>query len=160
MVDKAVKPAPQVSQVESLVGAALGLDTTRGDAIVVDTIAFEKESTEAAAAAAKGAASGANPMMDYATTGVGILILGAVVFVLLRGMRKTKIELIDIPSPQLALAGANSGTSTLALTTQSGGNAALVPAAVASTQEQVLSLVDQQPDEVAVLLRSWLGDRS
>jgi hypothetical protein len=37
----------------------------------------------------------------------------------------------------------------------------LVPVgANASTQQQVLTLVDQQPDEVAVLLRSWLGDRA
>jgi flagellar M-ring protein FliF len=156
MIDKAVKPAPATAQVESLVGAALGLDPARGDQIVVDTLSFQKSASDPGAAAK--AAAGESPMLNYAQTGVGVLILGFVLFVLMRGMRKTKVELIDIPNPQFALA-ANSGTSPMALGaggTQNGN--ALVPA-TGSTQDQVLTLVDQQPDEVAVLLRSWLGDR-
>ena len=158
MIDKSVKPAPSTSQIEDLVGAALGIDKTRGDQIVVDTVSFDKNAMAANTPAKAAAASGANPMMDYARTGVGILILGAVLFVLLRGMRKTKVELIDIPSPQFALAGANGGTAAMALGAGNANGTALVPAGH-STSDQVLSLVDQQPDEVAVLLRSWLGDR-
>jgi flagellar M-ring protein FliF len=157
MIDKAVKPAPSTTQIEDLVGAALGIDKTRGDQIVVDTLSFEKDAAAAASAAAKPAA-GASPMMDYAQTGVGVLILGFVAFFLLKGMRKTKIEVLDIPSPQFALA-ANSGTSPFALGSGSDGNGTALMPANGSTQEQVLTLVDQQPDEVAVLLRSWLGDR-
>lgn len=161
MLDKAVKPAPTAAQVEGLVAAALGLDKDRGDQIVVDSIAFEKT---AASKAATGPVT-ASPMMDYARTGVGVLILGAVMFVLLRGMKRTKVELIDLPTRPLALVGGD-GANAYALPAVDANGVQqpnLMPAALGaggSTQDQVLSLVDQQPDEVAVLLRSWLGDRS
>ena len=160
MLDKAAKPAPDADQVKSLVGAALGVDVARGDQIVVDTISFSKEAT-AASAKATGTAA-ASPMLDYARTGIGVVILGIVLFVLLRGMRKTKVEIVDLPAgarPMFAM-GAGGGHDAMALS--SGATDAQgreLVAVGASTQQQVLTLVDQQPDEVAVLLRSWLGDR-
>lgn len=160
MLDKNAKPAPDVDSVKGLVSAALGFDAERGDQIVVDTLEFEKAAATTDAAAGDAAAS---PMMDYARTGVGVLILAAVLVVFLRGMRRTKVELLDLPKGALALGAAG---ETIELPTHAGqmagGQYALASAGAAphgSTQQQVLSLVDQQPDEVAVLLRSWLGDR-
>lgn len=160
MLDSAAKPAPDAAKVEELVAAALGIDAARGDQIVVDTISFSKEATEgAAAAAADGAA--ASPMLDYARTGIGVVILGIVLFVLLRGMRKTKVEIVDVPGggrPMLSASPGSYDPMALGAGATDAHGRELV-AVGASTQQQVLSLVDQQPDEVAVLLRSWLGDR-
>lgn len=158
MLDKNAKPAPDEASVKGLVSAALGFDTERGDQIVVDSLEFEKAASTKAAAAGGGAA--ASPITDYARTGVGVLILGAVLFVLLRGMRRTKVELIDLPHSPLAL-GSAGNHETIEMPTHALAMAGAPHAlgAANSTSEQVLSLVDQQPDEVAVLLRSWLGDR-
>lgn len=158
MLDSAAKPAPDADQVRELVGAALGVDVARGDQIVVDTISFSKDAaTAGASAAAEGAA--ASPMLDYARTGIGIVILGIVLFVLLRGMRKTKVEIVDLGGGvRPMLSGTGQPMALGAPATDIHGRE-LVAVGAGSTQQQMLSLVDQQPDEVAVLLRSWLGDR-
>lgn len=167
MLDKAAKPAPDAQQVKDLVGAALGIDAARGDQIVVDTMSFSKDAAAASSSSAAGGAA-ASPMLDYARTGIGVLILGIVLFVLLRGMRKTKVEIVDLPNgmrPMLAagMGGAGGGGSYDPMALGAGAHdmegRELVAVGANSTQQQVLTLVDQQPDEVAVLLRSWLGDR-
>jgi flagellar M-ring protein FliF len=176
VLDGSVKPVPDPGQVEGLIGAAIGLDAERGDSIVVDTVAFDA-SLAAAADDAQAAASGAKSrqnMMDLAQTAVGVLVLLLVAFFLWRAMRSTStaVELpVDGPgSLAAALAAAQGSAGALA----SAGTAyarrtddmapaegrALVPALVgASEASDVLSLIDQQPDEVATLLRSWLADR-
>ncbi len=159
MLDSAATPKPDPDQVKDLVGAALGVDVARGDQIVVDSLTFGKD---AAASGEKVAAAGAaaSPMLDYARTGIGIVILGIVLFVLLRGMRKTKVEIVDLQGGvRPMLASGQGGFDPMALGAGSHDVHGRELVAVGATQQQVLTLVDQQPDEVAVLLRTWLGDR-
>jgi len=180
VLDGSAKPVPDREKVEGLVAAAIGLDPERGDTIVVDTVAFDASLTEAAdeaAAAASGESSRRN-MMNLVQTGVGVLVLLLVAFMLWRAMRSTS-QPIDLPqdgpgSLAAALAAAQGPAGALGPSTFDGYGrrqadapvrgaddpTAAVPALVGATPaNDVLSLIDQQPDEVATLLRSWLADR-
>lgn len=182
VLDGGAKPAPDADKVKQVVGAALGLDATRGDNIVVDTMRFDgakaaaSGGSKSSGAAAAGGAGGMGKMIDYARTGLGAVLVLAVLLVLLRRLRRTKVELIDLPalgtgSVATALARAG-GTGTavgaggapvgaISVPVGDGSHGGeLVPVGVgAAPSDDVLRMVDQQPDEVAVLLRSWLGDR-
>ena len=186
VLDGSVQPVPEAAKVEKLVGAALGLDPARGDSIVVDTIAFDN-SVATAAKAAKAKADGqasTTTIVGYVRTAVGAIALILVLLFLARGLRSKKSEPVAIPalgpgSVAAAIAAAQ-GTSAvgaagqvngLALpsapaTGHQSGLAADLPAGLTAQlapssagDDDLLRLIDQQPDEMAVLLRGWLADR-
>jgi len=174
LLDGSAKPVPDREQVEQLVAAAVGLDPERGDSIVVDTMAFDATLAESAEKARSSAASAESKdqLMSYVQTGVGVLLLLLVAFFLRKGLKGTKVEPIELPetgpgSLAAALAaaqpaGAAGLPAPMPLGTPAGDSpvpAALVPALVGGGHDDMLQLIDQQPEEVAVLLRSWLADR-
>jgi flagellar M-ring protein FliF len=191
---------PEAAKVEKLVAAALGLDTARGDTIVVDTISFDQSVATAAKEAEAKAAGQASTttMMGYVRTGVGSLALLLVLFFLARGLKQKKTEPVALPeigpgSVAAAIAAAQTVTaqtaagSTLGHAELPAGIPALVgagaagaglpqglPAGLSSSpagpghapqslaahgEDDLLRLIDQQPEEMAVLLRGWLADR-
>lgn len=177
VLDATADPVPDPTKVESLVAAALGIDAERGDSIVVDTIEFDTTLATAAeeAEAAVASKESQEQLMTFARTGVGALVLLLVVFFLIKGTRGQKIDELDVDDEALAHALAAAGGSAGALPAaararMAAGVGAGVPAGVGaggvpalpaagSYDDQVLSLIDQQPDEVASLLRGWLADR-
>jgi flagellar M-ring protein FliF len=198
VLDGSAQPVPPADKVEKLVGAALGIDATRGDTIVVDTIAFDNSKASAAKAArakADGQAS-TTRILDYVRTGIGAIALILVLLLLARGLRSKKTEPVALPalgpgSVAAAIAaaqakGAGAGPGVTALGTADDGGALALPsatsalsaaaagaalapslpgglsaevAASAAGDDDVLRLIDQQPEEMAVLLRGWLADR-
>jgi flagellar M-ring protein FliF len=171
------------------VAAAVGLDPQRGDTIVVDTMAFDESLAEAADEARSSAASSESTekMMGYVQTGVGVLMLLLVAFFLRKGLKGPKVQPVELPpdgpgSLAAALAAAQpagglmpgpisldgSGEHLPVATpvpamagvgaTSAAGAAANLPA-LAGSHDDMLQLIDQQPEEVAVLLRNWLADR-
>jgi len=151
---------PEVTEVERLVTAALGLDTTRGDAVAVTGVAFpapdvlEIEEPEAVAEEAA-----ADPMMtmlpQIAGGAVLVLVALALLWMTRRGRRRSEPLHVAEAAPN-ALPPGGGGAM------ESAGTTALAQAQQRPSPAQsadVVGLIEKQPEEIAVLLRSWLADR-
>lgn len=169
VLDGSAQPVPPADKVEKLVGAALGIDPARGDTIVVDTISFDQSLATAAKEAEAKAAGQASTgtIMGYVRTGVGSIALLLVLLFLAKGMKQKKTEAVTLPelgpgSVAGAIAAAQANAAPVvpaALPTAQPHAAAPLPAAPSHGEDDLLHLIDQQPEEMAVLLRSWLADR-
>jgi flagellar M-ring protein FliF len=143
--------APNVPQLTQLVTAALGLDPARGDTISISAV----PSPAAEGAAAK---SGLMSMVTQAA-GAAVLVIVAVFLLLMaKGRRRSRGEPMEIMATMrraLEPAGASGSPDRRgALGSTSGGLPVL-----ASPRQDVMDLVVRQPEEIAILLRSWLADR-
>ncbi|MDJ0496692.1 MAG: flagellar basal-body MS-ring/collar protein FliF [Acidimicrobiia bacterium] len=136
---------PSSAEVESLVAAAVGLDTTRGDSISVSAIAYPVPEVVAEEPAAEAAAMDPMAMIPQAVGGLALLIVVVSLLLMARGgSKKSKAAALEVVQPALA-----------------GGAKAAVGEGedAASIHPEVMNLVQRQPEEIAVLLRSWLADR-
>jgi flagellar M-ring protein FliF len=143
-------PVPPVSEIEALITAAVGLDVARGDSISVSAVAFPP-----AAEVADGEAAAAASPLDVMSLipqligGLVLLIVAVALMLMSRGGKKPKkSEDGEVPSPAALPAG---GSRELAAVGAAATNTGLHP--------EVMTLVQKQPEEIAVLLRSWLADR-
>jgi flagellar M-ring protein FliF len=136
---------PAATEIESLVAAAVGLDTNRGDTISVSAIAYPVPEVVEEEPAAEAASMDMMAMIPQVIGGLVLLIVVASFLMMARGSsKKTKAAALEVVQP--ALAGGNAG----AVGETSEG---------ASIHPEVMNLVQRQPEEIAVLLRSWLADR-
>lgn len=188
LVDESVEPAPDPVQLLSLVAAAVGIDETRGDSIVVESLVFDEvivQELEGAGAAAAG--GGLEPMIGYAKTGVAIIGMLLALLFLRKGLKTlTPVSKpVDIDPAQLAAltAGDSEGRAGDEAATSKektkkskkdakaieAGAAAAISAAAASldvdlaatdtnTTVDMFDLIDSQSDEVAYLLRDLMAD--
>jgi flagellar M-ring protein FliF len=169
----AIKGANE-AQLQQLVSAALGLDPQRGDTIAVSAMQFDKS---AAATAAKelgdaAKADATTALMQQIKTGAaigGVLLL--LLFAWVSNRRRNKrlqkalaAEIARFEAEQAALVG--SGAQALGAAGGAAGALEAGPAgpsdeerARAERQRDITSMVEQQPEEVAALLRGWLADR-
>lgn len=153
VIDESLDPVPDPEQVNQLVAAAAGIDVARGDQVVVDLMAFEPAGEGVAAedeTTDDVAASPVDMVGDYAPTAIGTLVLLLVAFMVWRGMRALKPTIVEIDAGELRASDEGGETNELAPPED---RLTLDPA------REVLDLIDRQPDEVAVLLRSWVADR-
>jgi flagellar M-ring protein FliF len=143
----AVVPTPQ--EVEALVAAALGMDPERGDSVVVSSVAFPAPVEVVADPETPTAtAAGGNDMIPQITGGLALLVVAVALLMLTRGKKASDSPSMDptaLPSPGRV----------------GGSGAYVAPASLGPSraQEDVVGLIERQPQEVAVLLRSWLADR-
>lgn len=174
LLDEASISPDQLAEVETLVATAAGIDTARGDTLAVSSLEFDttiEEALEANVEALEtGAeASAAGGMIRTIVLGVlGFLIVIIAGIQLWRGRRRSEeVEELDLttltnsltagsarpamPAPVAAAAAAAAKSAPRSGDDHSG------PAV--SPEDELRALVDQQPDEVARLLRTWLADR-
>jgi flagellar M-ring protein FliF len=141
-------PVPAVGEIESLITAAVGLDTARGDTISVSTVPFSVpevvEEPEAAAAAPMDVMS----MIPQFIGGLVLFIVTIALLLMARGGKKGKSETIDLAQPAALTSGESGAAGALAGRAEG-----------AEIHPEVMNLVQRQPEEIAVLLRSWLADR-
>ncbi len=152
-------PAPQVAEVEQLVTAALGLDAARGDAVAVSAIAFPAAEPEVVEEPEAPSLEDRLPVI----AGAAVLLLVAVALFLMSRRRKGAKQV-----PGVALERA---ATVVVDVTRDEPQEQLAPATVRlepvpavvepspALQDEVTALVARQPEEIAVLLRSWLADR-
>ena len=152
-------------QIQQLIANSVGLDTTRGDSVQVDTLPFD---TTAAAAASKELANAAKSAKtaQYLEIGkkAGIALLILIILFLASRKRKPDETTIDatasdLPSGMMlgnnqpaGAIGAGPGGSQLAI----GGESEL---SRDQMRNDVAALVDNQPDDVAQMLQGWLAER-
>jgi flagellar M-ring protein FliF len=161
--------------VEDLVVAAAGIDANRGDTVEVNAMRFDDSAAQAAEEALKEEAAAAKQgqLMDMVRTLGSVLIVALVLFFAWRSARRAtpKREPIELP-PLAAIDLQAPGEIIDAVEVDGEGNAIEPPAPleldpVAAFMPQVkdpipaglVDMIDNQPDDVAQMLRTWLTDR-
>jgi flagellar M-ring protein FliF len=164
VLDKAVAGSLDKAELTSLVTSAAGLDTKRGDVVTISTMAFD---TKAAALAKKEldtatAATKQADLINMGKTGGLILLIAMALFVAVKKGRKVERTPVDIG--ELAVYRAQAALTASGLEPATALPLPIAPA-IAQVESQAVAraeigqLIDQQPDEVARLLRGWLADR-
>lgn len=180
IVDEAAVGEDQVAQVQELVSAAAGVQVDRGDTVVVNRMPFDttlqKQMQKQLEARAKEVGGSSSDLMLYAAAGLlALLVIGATFTVLRR--RKKDLRRLEELAAQLSNRAAEPDADLTAVNpiVLNGTDGASVDGRFGTTapplvgvnhdggreeRQQVLTeLIDNQPDEVAQLLRGWLGDR-
>lgn len=164
------------AQVQALVASAAGITSARGDTIQVSRMPFDQSAEKDAQtqlAEAKKAEQTASRMSLIKTGGLVGLVVLVVLYALLAGRKRRKApaltdeERLQIEALQRSLELANSQPAGELTGTGNVAIAALEPAPApdpaaqlaALARDEIGQLVQQQPEEVAQLLRGWLADR-
>lgn len=146
-------PVPAMSEIEALVGAAVGIDPARGDSVSVSTVALPAADTVALTAEAEPASEPLD-IMSLLPQAIGalVLLLTAAGMVLMGRSGKNKPVAVVAENPgSFALpAGEEERRELLAVGAGAAGE---------GVQSDVMSMVQRQPEDVAALLRGWLADK-
>lgn len=153
----------QVANLTTALSAAAGITPARGDTINVSRIDFDQSMAKEAKAAASKAESAASmgTYLGYLRVVGALLLIGAVLFLVRRSMKKAAANrpAIKVPVDVRALDGASGASRSAAVGT--GAGPGLLPAGDprqnASLEAEISDLIDRQPDEVAATIRSWLA---
>ncbi|HET6873196.1 MAG TPA: flagellar basal-body MS-ring/collar protein FliF [Acidimicrobiales bacterium] len=156
---KAIPLGTNVAALQAGVAAAAGITPARGDQLAFSTMPFDQAGAQQAAAAAKAAAAAnkSKAMGSLVRTGVVLFAILLVLFLLWRSSRKarnapTVLSPADIEALRAtrALGPSNQTAVMPAMNFPEVG-----PPAEAMT---IHHFIDNQPDEVASMLRAWLQD--
>jgi len=164
---------PSADTISNLISNAVGIDPARGDSIVVASVPFPAIDAEPIAVpTGAAAASEASSPLDLIPQVVGALVLILVLTVVLLMLRSSgkgggEVSPVELPAsaagaalpqaaPVPAAAGVPVGAGVGAGGPESpgGGETLMHP----DPRSEVRRLVEQQPEEIAGLLRSWLSD--
>lgn len=153
-VDRGAKNAPPAADISSMVASAVGLNPARGDTLSVTTPAF-LVSTAKATTAATTKAGPLDQVKQYGPRALGGLLLLFVGFGFLRTLKRGTST--DLPADEVR-AAVQAGTKGAV-----GGRSATAALPVGSVPAprnsgDLLSALDESPDEVAGLLRGWMAN--
>lgn len=170
VVDTAAAAAAGIPQITQMATTAAGIDPARGDVITVTQAAFDTTAADAAAAdlaaaAAADAAASQQQLIVYGAIAALVLLLLVVALVLWRrAAKRRRREVVDIGELERLYAAPAEVVlpdgEVLALTESERAKmlTPVGPSPAALRREEVGELVDQQPSEVADLLRGWLNE--
>ncbi|MEZ5380028.1 MAG: flagellar basal-body MS-ring/collar protein FliF [Acidimicrobiales bacterium] len=156
LAEAGLDDAASLTNFENLVGAAVGVQAARGDVVAVQALPFDTAAAEAEALALEEAASaqGTESLIGLIRTGATALIaLVIVVFSILmlrKGKKDNVIESIDLNGVDLAA---------LPTAEETQAEIEAAKAEIAEREADIFELIENQPDEVADLLRLWLSER-
>ncbi len=178
LLDSATARKVDMAEVRQLASSAVGLDTTRGDTIAVSAMEFDQTAAQQAKEdlAAAQQADQQQQLFSLIKTGAGALggVLALVVLLLVlrrRGKRRKaakeeELRKLDAIKAQLERTDVNAlaAADTLELTgPATRGELTGALGGPADPREHKLkeieALVDDQPDEVARLIRGWLATK-
>jgi flagellar M-ring protein FliF len=178
IVDEKAVSQGELPTVQELVSAAAGYQADRGDTVVVnrmpfDTTVADRMKKDLAARAEANSGSSALPL--FGAAGAVALLVVVATFLVMRRRKKDLRQLEELaaqlsnrtPAIDLDATGvhpvATPGNDGASMDGRFGSSAPPPLIGVEGRREerqQVLTeLIDNQPDEVAQLLRGWLGDR-
>jgi flagellar M-ring protein FliF len=150
LLDESALDATRLAEVEQLVAAAAGIDADRGDTLAVSLLPINetvRATIEAANTPAEVEGAGMDLIGLARTVGTVVVALVVILFGLksLKGGGRRRV-LDSIPLSELEGQMAALGTGT-------GGTGAVVP-----PETRLQTLIANQPDDVAGVLRSWLTE--
>ena len=163
----------------TVVSRAAGLQEDRGDSVVVTRMPFDESLADQMKGAldARKAPEPSSPVPLFAGIGAVVLAIAAATFVVLRRRKRQLIDLEELATRAEELTWEDvTGMPTQATPIVATATAAGDPLAEAATpvgegepghhadrledrRDALNELIDNQPDEVAELLRGWLADR-
>jgi flagellar M-ring protein FliF len=166
------------TDVQGLISSAVGLDVKRGDTIQVTRAPFDDSAAQADAASlaqAKADAARTSQLGLLETGGLVLLVLAVLLYAFLAGRRKRKKDAggslsaderatLERLQEQLELqmaeraAELESGTAAAAAI-EAGPTLDPHRERVTAARDDIAEMVQNQPEEVAQLLRAWLADR-
>lgn len=163
-VDATAAAKIDMAELTAMVSAAAGIDTERGDTVAVQRMAFDTSTAEAAQAALSAAdeqaakAATASLVRQLAIGGVVLMVVLALAIAAARRSRRNRRESLDIGElpllggETLELEGGGPDSDAMALVA-----APVVQDGSALRRAEISALADEQPAEVADLLRGWLS---
>ncbi len=176
LVDRGVNQASTLSMREAI-SAAAGLDTTRGDVISVQSVAFDTSQKKAAEKQAKSAAFWKN-ITGYAKTAGLVLLAGLALFLVWRKLRKARKGMSSLPTlgaPGLVTSAGElpgGGPEAIAAGASAGGDRArsqeellqkarplLEGVSKPAVLEAIEMLAKQKPEEVAQMLKVTMKEQ-
>jgi flagellar M-ring protein FliF len=149
-VNSKLKGGYSLAKIKAMVAAAAGIVPKRGDTLNVVALPFVAQT-------AKATGTAASPLGSIFSLGkILLLVLGVIGAVLLmaRSSARTEVEplFLNAGGPTMALGPGADATQVMP--------ALSMPAAQPIVTDDVLDYIDKQPDDVAKLLRIWMGSRS
>ncbi|MGI9607340.1 MAG: flagellar basal-body MS-ring/collar protein FliF [Acidimicrobiales bacterium] len=173
VVNESLDPQPDLAQVAQVVSAAVGLNEARGDVIAVEAIPFDEEFAADIAEfipepPAADPLAPIAPYLGILKTAFAVLLLVLVVLSLRKGTKTLTATLkpvaVDLTAIEAADAESSSSGDEISKSGDSdaseneGSEEALALERGAAAADDVMRIIDQQPIEVASLLRSWAND--
>ncbi|MCL2091186.1 MAG: flagellar M-ring protein FliF [Micrococcales bacterium] len=154
-----------LTAVESAIVAAAGIDVARGDTLSVQRMPFDTTTAEAAEAALVKAEAAAKAeaqrdmIRQIVIAGLILLAVIIVLVVLGRRSRKARREALDLGNLEAAETEPTLLEAALAeIPELEAPPLPAEPDPVAIHREQIAALADEQPEEVAELLRGWMAE--
>jgi flagellar M-ring protein FliF len=159
VLDATAAAAIQPEALEEIISSAVGINAERGDSIEVTSLPFDRSVEEAtakeiAAAEAAEAAARKNAMLRNIGIGGGIALLVLLAWLQARRRSKAREEATSYLVEQLRSDAANR-----APVLESPAMAALEASEADeedTLRDELIALVEKQPEDVAALLRGWL----
>ncbi|MCW2743287.1 MAG: fliF [Blastococcus sp.] len=165
VMDQAVAGNLNQQQMRDLMTTAVGLDPARGDQITVATLPFDTTAADAAAAemeAARAAESSDQMWSMIKTGGIAAGIALVVLLVWLRSRRMEEIEEeyepLELTDDMLAELDRLRVTSSREQPRIDNRQMELEAAERQKVRGDISTMVSEKPDEVAAMLRGWLGE--
>jgi flagellar M-ring protein FliF len=165
LLDAGAKKVNQQA-INQLVSAAAGIDPTRGDTVQVKALAFDNSAATAAQKAlqTQQAAKQQSQLFALLRTLGSLLIVALVLFFAFRSARKaTAYQRVPMALPQTTTIDLDpiDDFEPLGLESAELGAVSLVPLPQAKelVPSNLVDLIDNQPEDVAQMLRGWLSDR-
>ncbi|MEV6600683.1 flagellar basal-body MS-ring/collar protein FliF [Actinoplanes sp. NPDC051346] len=166
LLDATTAGAVNQADVQQLVSAAAGIDPTRGDTIAVSAMAFDTSAATAAkdALAASAAAEQSVKQTSLMKTAGMALIVLLLIFIAWRWSRRQKkrkaltpAELKHLEDMQAALEAQRLAELNAAIPSPAIEAANINHEELEGRQREIEQMVEDQPEEMAALLRGWLG---
>jgi flagellar M-ring protein FliF len=165
-MDAAVAGTLNQQQLQDLVGNAVGLNVTRGDAITLAAMPFDTSVADAAAAEMEAARQADDQAKLWSMVRSGAIAAGIVLVVLVVWLRSRKrVEEVEEEYEPLALDDAMLAelerlrvSSTREAVVRDTAQLEAEAAERQRVRGEISTMVSERPDEVAAMLRGWLTE--
>ena len=166
LVDQRVAGPLDMADLTAAVAAAAGIDAERGDTLSVQRMAFDTTSAQAAQEAlavadAQAAVEARDDLVREVATAAGVLLLVVVVLTVLgrrsRRARREALDLGELAAPRQAPVMLEALEPLPEDDLPVLPPAPAPPDATAVRRAEIAALADEQPEQVAELLRGWMA---
>lgn len=167
VIDTNSKVAVDASEIDALVSSAIGIVPDRGDTIETSSVPFDTTAEDANAAAleqakAADALAKRNAWLRNGALGGGVLLLVGLTWMRARRRAQAREDATTYVVEQLRQEqAARAALQSTPAVAEAPTALTLAPAVepVDGMRDELVALVERQPDEVAALLRGWLVER-